>query len=281
MTQHLGQTPLKSINFTALDFETTGMDPLKDEIVEIGIILFQNKEIVDSYHHLVNPGIPVSQEAFRVNGINEEMLKGEPFLKTLLPDILPFFSNRVVIAHNAPFDLAFLLKSIRQQGHDIHIQSIVDSCLLAKTLFPKLPNHRLTSLIEIFNLQCEKAHRALSDAKACFYLFSRCIEELPEKWETSWEEFQNITSAVLSHTAPSFQVPTELSNIEKAVLSRNQIKLSYRDGKGEMTKRNITPVGFTKDKGNIVLVGYCHLRKSTRTFRLDRIIEIEEVTLIQ
>ncbi len=277
MTQIDEKAPLKSITLAALDFETTGMDPIQDEIVEIGIVLFKDKEILSTFEHLVNPGIPISQEAFRVNGIREELLKDEPFIKTLLPDILPFFSNSIPLAHNATFDLAFLLKAVKEEEYSFHLAAVVDSCLLAKSLFPKLSNHRLEFLTRTFGFQSEKAHRALNDAKACFHLFCRCIEEFPQKWETSWEEFRARTSAVLSPNARAFKLPNEFSVIEKAFLTHNQIKLFYQDGKGETTEREVTPVGFTQEKGNSVLVGYCHLRKATRSFRLDRILKVEEV----
>lgn len=269
-------TPLGFIRFGAFDFETTGMDPLRDRIIEIGVTLFQRNEVLDSFHALVNPGIPIPREAFLVHGIGEDLLRGKPSLA----DVFPFFLNTIggatLLAHNAPFDLSFLVEAAHQVGMAPNLDPIVDTCLLAKNLFPDFATHRLPHLAERFGFPAEGSHRALADARTCFLLFCRLVDELPKRWETSWGEFQKVASSVLWISTENGSLPEKLLPYAPEIQGRRRLLVSYRDGKGQVTRREITPMGILSDGQRPVLVGFCHLRQGTRTFRIDRILEIEK-----
>jgi len=94
--------------FVAFDLETTGLDPKKERIVEVGGIRFDRKGIVVHFSALVNPGKPMPEEASRINGISDEMLTGKPSIAEVMPDFLRFIADSAIIAHNAPFDCSFI-----------------------------------------------------------------------------------------------------------------------------------------------------------------------------
>lgn len=268
------ETPLKDIPFVAFDFETTGMDPLQDKIIEIGMALFRNGEILETFQQMVNPGIPIPKEAVKVHGITDEMLFDKPQIQEFLPGVVSLFSKGVPMAHNTSFDFAFLAESARREGLALPISPMVDTCRLAKGLFPALPTHRLTFLVQHFGIQAEQSHRALADAQSCFKVFCKSVEKFPLQWDTPWGELQSRISGILYSTGHEPELPENLSPIRTALEQHQRLKLSYRDGKGDITQRELTPVGFSYDGRRTVLIAYCHLRQSTRTFRLDRILEV-------
>ncbi|MDR1306729.1 MAG: 3'-5' exonuclease, partial [Treponema sp.] len=94
--------------FTAFDIETTGLDSRQDRIVEFGAVKFDRRGPIVRYAALINPGIPMPEEAGRVNGITDQMLAGKPPLEAVFPDFLGLVKDTVIIAHNAPFDMGFV-----------------------------------------------------------------------------------------------------------------------------------------------------------------------------
>lgn len=103
----------------AFDTETTGLDPKRDRIVEIGAVKFDERGIIARFSTLIYPGIPMPEEAGRVNGITDTMLEGKPTAMEVLPDFLRFIEGGILVAHNAPFDISFIqgeLERIAQEA---------------------------------------------------------------------------------------------------------------------------------------------------------------------
>ena len=84
------EQPVSEIEFTAFDFETTGLTPGVDRIVEFGAVKFRNGQVVGTFEKLVNPGIVISEEASAVSGINNSMVVGQPDVETVLPEFVAF-----------------------------------------------------------------------------------------------------------------------------------------------------------------------------------------------
>lgn len=95
-----------------VDTETTGRDSDKDHVIELGLVRFsfddagQVHEVADSYDALEDPGVPIPPEATRVNGIRDEMVKGQRIDDARVHELLD--GAELVIAHNAAFDRQFL-----------------------------------------------------------------------------------------------------------------------------------------------------------------------------
>lgn len=103
----------------AFDTETTGLDPKRDRIVEIGAVKFDERGIIARFSTLIYPGIPMPEEAGKVNGITDAMLAGKPTAVEVLPDFLRFIEGGILVAHNAPFDVSFIqgeLERIAQEA---------------------------------------------------------------------------------------------------------------------------------------------------------------------
>ena len=95
--------------YVVVDLETTGLDPYSGcEIIEIGITEIKDNQIVRNYSRLVKPDRMIPSLITEITGITNEMVENEEGIETVLPRFRKFLSDRVMIAHNAKFDLKFL-----------------------------------------------------------------------------------------------------------------------------------------------------------------------------
>ena len=201
--------------FVVFDLETTGLEPKKERIVEIGAVKFDNRGPIGRFSVLIDPGMPMPAEASKINGITDEMLKGKPLLDDVLPDFLRFIEGTVLIAHNAPFDCSFVdaalsaryerPKRARQEdsaqgsllGGNSDAETVVasawippfpslpnrvvDTRVLAKETFPGRWKYSLQELAKYFGINAEEAHRAEDDARVCMELFIKCVDNAAGK----------------------------------------------------------------------------------------------------
>lgn len=150
----------------AIDLETTGLDPARDSIIEVGAVRMRDGQIIDQYSQLIDPGIPLPAMITHLTGIRPEDLDGKPDIKTVLPAIRAFVRDAPIIAHNISFDAAFLA---RHKTLESNLR--IDTYDLASVLLPRAPRYNLTSLTADFGIQLENAHRALDDALATALLY--------------------------------------------------------------------------------------------------------------
>lgn len=166
------------VPFVAFDFETTGLYPARDRIVEFGAVRFRDRAEESTFDALVDPGIEIGGEAGSVSGITPEMVKGKPTVEETIPRFLEFIDGAVLVAHNAEFDLGFLRAALEAAGHQDIKNPIVDTQALAQRAYPRLRSYSLQNLVAELNLPSGNAHRALDDARMCMHLFSACAEAL-------------------------------------------------------------------------------------------------------
>ena len=164
-------------NFVSFDLETTGTLSHLDQIVEIGAVRFKDGKMEDSFQQLVSIDIPMPEQASKVNGITDEMLKSQPSVQEVLPDFVDFCGSSLMVAHNAPFDFQFLLRAV-EDHHTIAPKGLVlDTCQLARKTFPGLANYKLSTLCDYLKINSNGFHRAESDALNCAYLFLHILNK--------------------------------------------------------------------------------------------------------
>lgn len=159
------------MDFIAFDLETTGTVAGVDQIVEIGAVRFQNGEPVALFSTLVDPGIPIPPGASAVNGIKDEMVRGQPKIDTLLESLCAFCEDTPMVAHNANFDAQFLIADFKKHEFPTPRGVILDTLPMARKVFPGLPNYRLGTLVQHLKIPAGTFHRAEDDATACGRLF--------------------------------------------------------------------------------------------------------------
>jgi DNA polymerase-3 subunit epsilon len=151
------------------DTETTGLEPLKgDRVIEIAAIELIN-ELPSGrvFHTLVDPRRDIPDEATRVHGFTAADLAGKPLFGEIAPDLIAFFGDAPLIAHNAPFDFGFLNAELTRAGlPTLDIGRMVDTLAMAKARFPGMPNS-LDALCRRFgiDLSARTTHNALLDCR--------------------------------------------------------------------------------------------------------------------
>ncbi|WP_017472177.1 ATP-dependent DNA helicase DinG [Amphibacillus jilinensis] len=161
--------------FAVIDLETTGNTPNKgDRIIEIGIVIYQDGEIINQYNQLINPNKHISRFISHLTGITNEMIIDKPSFEEVAGDIIAFFENVYFVAHNVPFDLGFLNVELKNAGYSPLKQPIIDTVELSRVLFPKATSFKLAHLSQWLKLEHNDPHRALSDA----YVTAKLLDQL-------------------------------------------------------------------------------------------------------
>ena len=166
------------MRFIAFDLETTGIVPGVDRIVEIGAVRFVNGQPEAIFATLVNPQKSIPPGASAVNGIRDEMVKGKPTIDSLLQPLAEFCANDIIVAHNAPFDAAFVISEIKKFEAPAPKGIIVDTLSIARKVFPGLPNYKLGTLIQHLKIPTTGFHRAEEDASYCGKLFLEIVKRV-------------------------------------------------------------------------------------------------------
>ena len=157
----------------AFDLETTGLDPSRDEIIEVGLARFRDGEVVERYQSLVKPTLPIPDDITHLTGIHQEDVDDAPSMDEIKDDLRAFFGDTTVIAHNVSFDRSFLRK------HDLLARNdAIDTFELASIVLPSAPRYSLGSLVALIGVELERAHRALDDAVATGHLYWRLWQRL-------------------------------------------------------------------------------------------------------
>lgn len=157
-----------------LDTETTGLSSFEDRIIEVAAVRYKNGQPMDRFVSLVNPGVPLDPEITRLTGITDRELKKAPAFAEIAPKVRDFIGELPVVAHNAVFDVDFIITECARAGVKIDIKYI-NTVRMAKWCLPPQPDYKLATLIETFGLlDHAQEHRALSDVEACENLYMLC-----------------------------------------------------------------------------------------------------------
>lgn len=161
-----------------VDIETTGTSVTHDRIIEVGMLKVVDNEIVDTYESLINPNAHVSPFITSITGIAPSDLEDAPSFEAIYPEIYKFLEGSIFVAHNARFDYGF----IRQEFARFEItynSPLLCTVRLSRLLYPRYKRHNLDSIIERFNINCERRHRALDDSKVMFEFFTQAQQSFP------------------------------------------------------------------------------------------------------
>jgi|YNPMSStandDraft_2_1061718.scaffolds.fasta_scaffold00856_3 DNA polymerase-3 subunit epsilon len=249
------------------DVETTGLYPnLGDRVCEVGIVVAQGEQILETYAALVNPLRPISPGAAAVNGLNDEILRHQPTFAEIADEVIRRLHGQVVVCHNAPFDLGFLQSELARLGRAWQPHQIIDTLQLARKYF-HFASNSLSAVASALGIVVQDAHRALGDALTTYRVFCYFQQQLGGK--------SDLSTSIPWQTArkPGFglQGDVELPPLlRKALDTQSDLEILYRDGSGNLTRRRIRPTQILSGFGTVYVVAYCHLRGEERSFRLDR-----------
>jgi len=167
-----------------VDVETTGLDPERDRIIEIGAVRFYSGEPVESWTRLVRPDVQVPSHILRLTGISEEDLARSPEVGEVVADLYSFIGDAPVVGHNIAFDIDFLRRVTCASdpacgaGPALRSKVLLDTLALSRVFLPQQPSHALDALQESLGLpDTGRGHRAGPDAEASGRLLARIWSE--------------------------------------------------------------------------------------------------------
>ena len=177
--------------YVALDIETTGLSYINDKITEIGAVRIINGIVVEKFCELIDPEISIPANITALTGINNEMVKGKPKIKDIIPNLIKFMVESALVAHNAKFDMSFIKKIAGESGYSIK-NPVIDTLTLSRLLFPNLKKYKLDIVAKYLNISLENHHRAVDDALCAGKILMSCIKLIKEKGANTISDINQI-----------------------------------------------------------------------------------------
>ena len=202
-------------DFVVFDIETTGFSPVNNRIIEIGAVKVEHGEITDRFSTFVNPDVPIPFEIEKLTSINDSMVVDAPMIDEVLPRFLQFCEGCVMVAHNASFDMSFIMENCRRLGYPDTF-TYVDTVGIARVLLPGQAKHTLDAVAKTLGVSLENHHRAVDDAEATAHIFVKFIPMLRERGA---ENLQQVNAM----GASSPEIIKRLPTYHAIILAKNDL----------------------------------------------------------
>ena len=187
---------LKEATYVVFDIETTGLSVVRDKIIEIAAYKVVGGIIGERFEVLVNPEEKLSAFTTSLTNITDEMLEGKDTIEKVLPEFMEFIKGSVLVAHNASFDVNFIIEKAKQLGINHEDFAVIDTLNLARYFYnhknktenharfyatdsgniPDLKRFNLKAVTKFFKVNLEAHHRAIYDAYATAEIFLAMLQ---------------------------------------------------------------------------------------------------------
>ena len=184
-----GKDLARKQRFVVMDLETTGLDIHRDRVISVGALRVEQGRILlgDVFSRLCNPGRDIPAESVKVHGITPDMIRQAPPPWEVFDDFLEYAQDDILVAHYAPFDLAFLNRVMRAQ-YGFKMQNlVVDTVLICRNAMIEPDPYgirrgarrcSLDTLIDRYGLYLPERHTAMGDALVTALILQRLLREL-------------------------------------------------------------------------------------------------------
>lgn len=211
------------INYTVIDLETTGKYVTTCEIIEMSAIKIRNGEIVDSFSTLVKPKGILPKEIISLTGITPEMLKDSPLINDVIEDYIKFIGDDIILGHNiSSFDSNIIYDVYYSCCNNYFKNDMLDTYHFARCCNIEVPDYKLVTLADYFNIEYNGAHRSLNDCMANY----KCYELLKQHFDNNYriDKTKNSSESKshnMIHYSKTSQSLQELFGIIKGILCDN------------------------------------------------------------
>ena len=181
-----------SASLAVIDFETTGLTPETDRIVEIGVACFGGGQLTKLKHWLVNPGMPIPEGARNVHGIGDAEVADAPRFEHLAVELVEVLKDHMPVAYNAAFDRAFLHAELERAGINTRGDELAPACsaevewidplVWTRELYRDDSSRKLADIAARLGIALERAHRAASDAETTGRVLLALAERMPPSY---------------------------------------------------------------------------------------------------
>lgn len=170
---------VKGRDFVVFDIETTGLSNFTDKIIEFGAVKIRDREIIDVFEEFVNPKEPLSDFTTELTGITNNMVSNAETIDMVLPKFLEFSKDSILVAHNAEFDVPFVISKANDLGLD-YKPIYMDTLYISRALNRDFKNHKLDTLAKNYQVTLLNHHRASDDARATSQIFLKMLDQIGE-----------------------------------------------------------------------------------------------------
>ena len=205
-----------SDEYIVFDIETTGLSVQSCKITEIGAVRFADGKVVEVFNTFADPGEHIPENITALTGITDEMVKGAPSQAEAVKAFLDFAGDRVLVAHNANFDISFIRKAAEDARLPFN-NTYMDTVALSRFLNPDLKNHKLDTIAEHYELGDFNHHRACDDAEILARILGKMFEQLSRDGLRTLEE--------LSREMSDKADPLKMKTFHQIILVKNKVGL--------------------------------------------------------
>ena len=202
-------------DYVVFDIETTGFSPVNNRIIEIGAVKVSGGEIVDRFSTFVNPDVPIPFEIEKLTSIRDEDVMDSPQIDVILPQFLQFCEGCIMVAHNAGFDMSFIMENCRRLGYPQEF-TYVDTVGISRVLLKNQSKHTLDAVAKTLGISLENHHRAVDDAECTAHIFVKFIKMLEE------QDIHNLTE-VNALGASSVDAVKKMPSYHAIILAKNDL----------------------------------------------------------
>lgn len=166
--------------FVVYDLETTGLNPDRHHIIEIGAIrVNRDSDQHETFQTLVIPRGRIGKRITEITGITREMVKTDGVsLAEALKEFRSFVGDLPLVAFNAKFDDSFLAAACRATSSDRFANESCCALLMARRAWPGRSSYKLSELAKDGNLSAEGTHRALGDCRRTMIVYAAAARQL-------------------------------------------------------------------------------------------------------
>ena len=214
-------------DFICIDLETTGLNPKRDRIIEIGAVKVRNGQIVDTFQQLINPKQQLEERVEILTGISSKELEGQQTIQEVLPSLREFLGEDVLLGHRVLFDYSFLKRAFTNEKISFERKGI-DTLKLARQFVTDTESKKLESLCKHYGI-AHQAHRALGDALATVELYQKLVESyyneeafMPKPLEFKVKKESPITKAQKERLTLLLAKHNLVSKCEITSMTRNE-----------------------------------------------------------
>lgn len=168
-------------NYIVFDLETTGLSPIKNEIVQLSAVKVVAGKQVDTFNRYVKPSQRIPLIVTSINGIDNDMVESEQKIEEVLPEFLKFICDFILIAHNAKFDMSFLAAAMNKTSNKSLTNNYIDTLKWSRKILPNIGSHSLDSLINYYALEDADRHNGLGDCLITNELYKHLVKDCMKK----------------------------------------------------------------------------------------------------
>jgi DNA polymerase III subunit epsilon len=235
-----------------IDFETTGASANTCAITEVGAAKYHAGECIGTLQTLVNPGCEIPPEIVYLTGITQTMVGPAPRIEAVLPSLLEFIGDAIIVGHNVRFDLGFLNAALSAHSYPKLSNRSVDTVSLARRLVrQEVANCKLGTLSQHFGFDNQPTHRALDDVRATADLLHLLLERAAGFGVLGLDDLSELPAINRHPQAPKLALTNDLPRCPGVYLFRDRSGAVIYVGKATNLRARVRSYFSSDDRRKI------------------------------